>query len=217
MNRYHIPAIVLLVIGVGLLVGLGYAVLSEPSAERTYSIEEVGSVTNYGPDTDSMTPTYNYSELSSEGKETFRKTLDSDDGTYVETGGRGEFAPDFHPPQDTHSGDHRIRYDDTYYNLGVQSTDTGGYGLVFAIPFVLLTSTIFISLGAVGAGMSRPIFPTAILVGLGYLVVRSALFEPSAGTLPAGLSRGDLGSSVLLMIGTYVVIRGRFVWKHRSR
>ncbi|MFC7231511.1 hypothetical protein ACFQMM_09040 [Saliphagus sp. GCM10025308] len=101
--------------------------------------------------------------------------------------------------------------------MGVQSTDTGGYGLVFAIPFVLLTSTIFISLGAVGAGMSRPIFPTAILVGLGYLVVRSALFEPSAGTLPAGLSRGDLGSSVLLMIGTYVVIRGRFVWKHRSR
>lgn len=210
-NRYHIPAVILILAGMGLLVAGGQYFLVE---ERTYSVIE--SELDDGPGSDQAPEhAHDFSTLPSNDQEIFLEAVESSDGTTTVTG-QWNFAEEL--LLDPASGGFPdsytfVLYEDTLYEVSIQR-DGGhwNFGPLLFLGIVIPSVLFLVGVGAFGLATPRPLFPTAVVVGLLYPSGNYALNELGFRSAElAGLTTVIVSVSILLT--TYGVLH----WKHPLR
>lgn len=215
-DRFHVPAVVLIVVGVGLLIAGGGTLVDELVHERTYSVEPLDEVEDVDEDDIERYVSvddyghYDFSELSGDGQRIVRDALAADDRTITVTG-QWNFAAELYPPHETGGGGHFVSYDGEYYLLEVEHDGPIGpfAGFAYLFPVVLIGFALVpIAVGGIALTRSRPLFPTAVVVGLGYPGAKYALYR--VGAVPSGLAVVDVVVGVVLVGLAYGVLRRRY-------
>lgn len=212
LTRYHVPAAILVLVGLGLLVVSGALVLDLVTQEREYSIEPVDEeawdervleATNEGLDPaheehmriysgSEYVAHHEFSELSDDGQRAVAEAVASDDGQVTVSGERN-FVEEFTPHDEVHSYSHFVRYDGQYYLLTAHSQETHGLEAtyVFSAAIALGFFALFlVGAGGVGFFLSHPLFTMAVVAGLGYPGSKYVLSR--AGILSMGPTPAEL-------------------------
>lgn len=206
-NRYHVPAVVLLLAGLGLL-GFGGSLVHDVAVqERTYSLERYDGSTNET----ALPDVHDFSDLSEDGRTVVREALESDDGR-VTVSREANFPEEFTPPNEVEPGTHYVRYEGEYYRLDVSTEGPTGVGAGFVLVFgggLVVAGLSLIGFGALGLALPRPLFPTAVLAGLAYPGGKYLLYRLDV------LSSGPTPVDVLVVSELIAAFAyGILVWKH---
>lgn len=198
-TKYHLPAIVLLLLGVtaafGTVVGVEvmdrdlngveYTVRAEqPPAERSADTpsDTTAVITTDVPGTKMGGP-YEFDELSPDAQDVFRSTVERD-GTYTTRTHPSEFRDD--SPGDVGGPGYTfVRYESTWYKL---TADAGGgplagLGYAIVLPLGIFLTTILFSVGWATIAIPSFKWAAAVLGGLSTVVV-SSLVAPGWAILP---------------------------------
>lgn len=172
LTRYHMPSLILAIVGVLIIIHGVQAVPYPGEPEYKHSIDPVSSA-----EIPSSESTINYSGLSPTGQRAFSETLQSADGQYV-IYGKSNKPSDFTYSDfaELNDGVYYISYQGAYYKLlaygGPSDLDTldfaflGGY---------LLIGGCLIGLSVKSLQYERPRFPVTILVAVLLLWILSSL------------------------------------------
>jgi hypothetical protein len=220
VTKYHLPAILLLLLGVAAafgtvvgvevmdrdLNGIEYTVRAEqPPAERSADTpsDTTAVITTDVPGTKMGGP-YEFEELSPGAQDVFRSTVQRD-GTYTTRTHPPEFQDD--SPGDVGGPGYTfVRYDSTWYKL---TSDAGGgplagIGYAVVLPLGILLATISLVVGWAALVVPSFKWATAVLVGLSTVVV-SSLTAPGWTILP-GLE-SPVFTVVLVTLVVWVLLR----------
>lgn len=149
LNRFHVPGVVLVAVGCGLLLFGGGTLLDAVVYERTYAIAPLDQVDRVSED-DIETYVqvddyghYAFSDLSEGGQRVVVSALESADRSVTVTG-QWNFPEEFYPPHETGGGAHFVSYEGTYYLLEVEHDGPIGpfAGVAYLIPALLVCAAL---------------------------------------------------------------------------
>lgn len=173
LTPYHLPAVLLAVVGIGVLGSVGVQLYDLSWPEYSHAVVEVtGSEV---PDDEEIR---RLETLSEPVREAFLRALRSD-GAYETTTG----VPAFTYPSDTVSSGNTyyIRYDGRLYRLTTLSGGPGrGLAVGIFVSFVVPIGLLLLVAGAGAFTFDRPKYPAALLVG----VVAAGVFVLRPETRP---------------------------------
>lgn len=174
LTRYHLPAVLLVAVGIGVLGFVGMQLHDLSRTEYSHAVTEVT-----GSEVPDDEEARRLGSLSEPAREAFLRALRSD-GAYETTTEVPTFtyASDDVGPENTYY----IRYDGRFYRLTALSSAGPGTGLAVGIfvSFVVPIGLLLLVAGAVAFTFDRPKYPAALLVG----VAAGAVFLVAPETRP---------------------------------
>ncbi|SFS11669.1 hypothetical protein SAMN05216559_3919 [Halomicrobium zhouii] len=205
LTRYQAPSLALVLLGLGLVVSL---LVTFPHAGQQEYHHEVQPVDESQVEETYYSQVLTFGELSPQGKEVFRQTMNSDGGEHVVYGDSN--APDdWNYPTDTGPGLAYVEYNGSYYEL---ETSAGSFEAVFgfAVALVGLFGLGIAAVGGLGLRREQPRAPATILVifaSTAALVVLGRYVPPSSRDVFAVVGAGVVGA---VAAGTWLLLGRRW-------